>query len=415
MLRSPVILILFLLLSVASLLPQSSIRNRINDVLQSVPASTNYGIFILNPLTADTIFEYNSHTPFIPASNTKVFTTAAALFILGDSFTFQTALYCKDANLNDGVINSDLYIKGFGNSLFTREDMQQLARNLASKGIRQVNGRIYGDDSYFDDVYRRSDWIEDETDANRLPPISALVVDYNQTTETYKKRRRVLTRTVSVQNPPLHAARLLRDYLLNEGITVDHVVDIGITPPDYSKLDEITVPLKRVISIANKRSNNFISECLFKSVGAHASQSQGNGTNAAQAIIRFLKDYNLYRKGTVFVDGSGLSRSNRVSAEAIVKLLEMIYFDLDKYELYANSLSIAGVDGTLSGRLSGTLAEYNFRGKTGTLNGVVTLSGYIKTASDDDLIVSILFNYSQKSADFYRNIQDDIIRILAEY
>ena len=415
MLRFTVILMLLLLSVNTNLIPQSSVRSRINAVLQEVPASTDYGIFILNPLTADTIYEYNSHTPFIPASNTKIFTTAAALYILGEAFTFSTALFIKDGNLNDGVINSDLYIKGFGNSLFTRDDMKQLARNMAAKGIRQVNGRIYGDDSYFDDVYSRSDWIEDETDANRLPPISALVVDYNQTTETYKRRRRVLTRTVSVQNPPLHAARLLRDDLLSEGISVDHVVDIGITPPDFSKLDEIAVPLKRVISIANKRSHNFISECLFKSVGAHASQSQGNGTNAAQAVIRFLKDYNLFRKGTVFVDGSGLSRSNRISAEGIVKLLEMIYFDLDKYDLYANSLSIAGVDGTLSGRLSGTLAEYNFRGKTGTLNGVVTLSGYIKTASDDDLIVSILFNYSQKSADYYREIQDNIIRILAEY
>jgi len=414
MLRFSAILILVLLFSIAPVTPQSSVRSRISEVLQTVPASTNYGIFVLNPLTSDTIYEYNSHSPLIPASNTKVFTTAAALFILGEAFTFQTALYIKDANLDDGVINSDLYIKGFGNSLFTRDDMKQLARNLAARGIRQINGRIYGDDSYFDDVYSRSDWIEDETDANRLPPISALVVDYNQTTETYKRRRRVLTRTVSVQNPPLHAARLLRDDLLSEGISVDHVVDIGITPPDFSKLDEIAVPLKRVISIANKRSHNFISECLFKSVGAHASQSQGNGTNAAQAVIRFLKDYNLFRKGTVFVDGSGLSRSNRISAEGIVKLLEMIYFDLDKYDLYANSLSIAGVDGTLSGRLSGTLAEYNFRGKTGTLNGVVTLSGYIKTASDDDLIVSILFNYSQKSADYYREIQDNIIRILAE-
>jgi D-alanyl-D-alanine carboxypeptidase len=92
-----------------------------------------------------------------------------------------------------------------------------------------------------------------------------------------------------------------------------------------------------------------------------------------------------------------------------------MYFDLVNFEDFFNSLSIAGIDGTLKGRMEGTAAENNFRGKTGTLNGVSSLSGYLTTLNNEDLIVSIIMEFDRGSWNFYKNIQDEIIEVLAEW
>ena len=96
-------------------------------------------------------------------------------------------------------------------------------------------------------------------------------------------------------------------------------------------------------------------------------------------------------------------------------LLEKIYFDLVHFDDFYNSLSIAGIDGTLRNRMTGTLAENNFRGKTGTLNGVTSISGYVTTAGGDELIVGIMFEFTRGGWNFYRSIQDEIIILLAEW
>jgi len=95
-------------------------------------------------------------------------------------------------------------------------------------------------------------------------------------------------------------------------------------------------------------------------------------------------------------------------------LLEKVYFNIDQYDDFFNSLSIAGVDGTLHRRMISTSAENNFRGKTGTLNGVSSLAGYIRTSNDDDLIVCIMFEFKEGGANKHKNIQDKIVEYLAE-
>jgi D-alanyl-D-alanine carboxypeptidase len=90
-----------------------------------------------------------------------------------------------------------------------------------------------------------------------------------------------------------------------------------------------------------------------------------------------------------------------------------MYFDINNFDDFYNSLSIAGVDGTLDDRMVGTAAENNFRGKTGTLNGVSSISGYLTTSGGEDLIVSIIFEFKSGRWRTYRNLQDEIIEELA--
>jgi D-alanyl-D-alanine carboxypeptidase/D-alanyl-D-alanine-endopeptidase (penicillin-binding protein 4) len=392
---------------------KEEIALRINEILKSLPSSTHAAVLIFNPLTQDTIFSLNHTESMIPASNTKLFTTATALAELGGNFILKTSFLTDDADLSDGVINGNLYIKGYGNSLFTTSDLEDCVNKLRSRGIRKITGKIIGDDTYFDNVYSRDDWISDEVANVKLPPISALVLDRNREVVYKKHRRRMRRYLVSIKNPPLNAAQKLKEILNHSGIDVNSSAISGITPGDAYELINCGIVLRDLLKEINKHSDNFLAECLFKTVGAETSKKQGSAFYSTQAILSFIKDNGIYSEGSSIVDGSGISRFDQITVGALTGVLEKMYFDLAHYEDFYNSLSIAGVDGTLHRRMIGTPAENNFHGKTGTLNGVSSLSGYVKTAKGDDLVLSIIFEYDRAGSRLHHEIQDDIVTLLA--
>jgi len=394
---------------------KEEIANKIQEILSSLPANTISGILIYDPLMQDTIFALNEYRPMTPASLTKLFTTSISLNIMGGEHKLSTRLYSDDINFNDGTLNGNLYIKGFGNSVFSDLELQELVDDLVQKGIKSISGNIIGDDSYFDDIYTREDWIEDEGANIHLPPISALVLDRNKITIRKKIRRRYRYLSEVVKDPPIFAANRLNEKLQSVGIQVKGKVSKGVTPQKVYLLSEKTVLLKNLISLISKHSDNFLAECLFKTLGAESSGLQGNSIFSQQAIQRFLKENNIYSKGTEIVDGSGISRSDQATPLAINGVLEKMYFDLIHYDDFYNALSIAGVDGTLRGRMIGTKAENNFRGKTGTLNGVSGLAGYLMTPDGNDLIITIIFEFNKGGWGYYRDIQDQIVVLLANW
>lgn len=410
------ILLFFLIFSIQIFCTSKEIiKSRIENVLQQIPANTIVGMLVYNPLTQDTIFEINHTRSMIPASNTKLFTTSAALSLMGGDFPLKTILSTPDKNLDDGIINGNLYIKGYGNSTFTEEDLDTMVIELKEKGIGKITGNIIGDDSYFDEIYSRDDWIDDEVANVRLPPISALVIDRN-TKVFYRKRRGHMRRYIAYyNNPPLHAAILLKQKLKSRGIIVEGGSIKGEAPIESQIIIESNILLRDLVKRINKHSDNFLAECLFKTIGAFASGKQGNSFYSTQAILGFIDDNGIYSKGTAIVDGSGISRFNQVTTGAIIGLLQKMYFDLINFEDFYNSLSIAGVDGTLEDRMENSYARNNFHGKTGTLNGVSSLSGFLTTKGNDDLIVSIFFDYDKGSRRYYRDIEDQIIDILSDW
>jgi D-alanyl-D-alanine carboxypeptidase/D-alanyl-D-alanine-endopeptidase (penicillin-binding protein 4) len=410
-------IILFSYLIIYPLLATSKeeIKGKIENVLSKLPATTNIGLMIYNPLLQDTILSINHTLSMIPASNTKLFTTAAALTIMGGDYVLSTKLLSDDLNLQDGIIDGNLYIKGFGNSTFTETDLDYLITDLNNLGITKITGNVIGDDTFFDDIYTRDDWITDEVANVKLPPISAIVLDRNRVI-TYKKRgKRTRAYVVNVEDPPLHTANLLKTKLINAGIEVENKALKGETPLSAAVISEKGISLRELIKRINKESDNFLAECLFKTIGAAATGKQGNAFYSTQAILDFIDDNGIYSTGTAVVDGSGISRFDQITVGAIAGLLEKMYFDLANFDDYYNSLSIAGIDGTLQRRLIGTSAENNFHGKTGTLNGVSSLSGYVTCENGEDLVVSIFFEFTKGGADFHRDIQDEVIQILSDW
>lgn len=389
-------------------------KDQINSVLNKLPKSTVFGLLVINPMTEDTIISINPSQSMIPASNTKLFTSAVAVHLLGIDYECATKFY-SSGKIENGILNGDLIIKGFGNALMTDKDLDSVADNLAANGLKKISGQIIGDDSFFDDNYSRNDWIEDDLTNVKLAPVSALVLNGNKKSYQKKVRRRFRTYYMNIGNPPLHMAESFKEKLIRHGIEVTGGCAVGTLPLNANLLTEVKVKLLDVLKPVNKQSNNFVAECLFKLIGAEATASQGSAFNAGQTVNRFLKDFDVYTEGTTIIDGSGLSRYNKASVGTIVSLLEKIYLDIDLFEKFTQTLSIAGTDGTLSDRMKGSNAEFNFMGKTGTLNGASSLSGYLKTKNGDDLIVSMIFEFNSKTGNYYRAIQDEVVGILAGY
>ena len=418
-----ILFFLLLINSISLCTSKEELKKRIENILAKVPDQTVSAIIVFNPQTQDTIFSENASDTVIPASNTKLFTTATALNLMGSDFVLSTKILSV-ARVRNGVLNGNLYIKGYGNSVFTEQDLIEMVKELKNKGIKEITGNVIGDDSYFDEDYSRDDWINDELTDYRLPPVSALVLDRNRTAVRERVRVRVARRryrikyiTVykDVSNPPLFVAQALRAELVRNGIRVTGMAEKGITPNNAGTLAESTILLKDLIKIMDKHSDNFLAECLFKTIGAVSTGKQGNAFYSTQAVMRFIKDNGIFSKGTSLVDGSGLSRYDLVTVGAIGGVLEKMYFDQKNYKDFYNALSIAGVDGTLRYRMSGTPAENNFHGKTGTLNGVSSLSGYLKLANGNDLIISIVFQYRNQGAYYYREIENEIVTSLSEW
>lgn len=394
---------------------RDELLTKIRDILTRVPSTTNTSIVIYNPLNQDTILAENLTRSMIPASVTKLFTTATALSVMGGNFFFTTQLLTDDMNINDGKIDGNLYIKGFGNPLFTDDDLNIMVNVLISLGINEISGDIIGDDSYFDDIYIRDDWIPNERANVKLPPISALVLDRNQNVIQRKVGKRLRHYTENVKNPPLFVASRLKEKISTNNIVIGGTVKVMPAPDRVRLISESRSSLRDIISMVNKNSDNFIAEVLFKSIGASATGKQGNSLYSQQSILNFIDINGIYKPGTSIVDGSGISRFDQVTLASVTGVMEKMYFDLRHFDDFYNSLSIAGVDGTLRNRMIGTKAENNFRGKTGTLNGVTSISGYITTSDGEDLIVGIMFEFTRGGWNFYRRIQDEIIVLLANW
>ncbi|MDD3557361.1 MAG: D-alanyl-D-alanine carboxypeptidase/D-alanyl-D-alanine-endopeptidase [Melioribacteraceae bacterium] len=448
---------------------QSVLKDRIDKLLKDLPRGSKTSAIIYDPLTKDTMYSYNILDPKTPASNVKLYTTAAALNLLGPEFLLSTQIFTDDINLLDSVINGNLVIKGFGNSIFADSTLDSLVNEIKLLGIKHIEGNIIGDDSNFDTYYRRDDWIVGEAANVPLPPISALVVNRNQfklivdcsgkigtkptltsnpngtfiefKNETIisdkndikitnssaadtsiivsvkgkiKKSNTPKSYTVFAENPPLYAALLLKSKLETTGIKVDGKAKINQKLIQYYPLFSSSIKLKDLIKPINKNSDNFLAECLFKELGAFYSGSIGNSFYATQAVLNFCEENDIDTELISIVDGSGISRFNKLTIKSLVSLLEKIYFNDELFPYFLSSLAVSGVDGTLEDRMIETAAEFNFRGKTGTLNGVSSIAGFLSTKSNNDLIVVFLMEFNRKGANYYRNIQDKIIGLCAE-
>lgn len=460
--------ITYILFFIVECLLAQNFSTNLDKLLSKIPYSTEYSIYVYNITKNKPIYSYNIEKPLKPASLTKLYTTSVSILTIGLNKDINLSFYTNDKNLADGIINGNLYIKGFGNPTVTDNDLNDFVLYLKRKGIKQINGNIIFDESFFDTLYSRTDWIEGEPNINQIPPISSIILNRNYVNLSVKPTKKnkpgivsfanmgsyikIINNTVTGKNTSLSLSQSFNDgYILRINGTISRksrnafvggflkypahftacyvanliqkhninfngkVIKTIIKPNELSNIYNISVKLEHLLSIANKRSDNFIAECLFKLNGAYFSGSQGNSFYSTQAVNTFLRNNGIFSFNTDLVDGSGLSHYNRTTTKSIVELLKFMYYKKQVFPFFYESLSIASEDGTLQNRFYRTAAEKNFRGKTGTLNGVSALSGYVYDKNNDLIACAIIWHFYQYGAHYYKEIENQIINLIIQH
>jgi D-alanyl-D-alanine carboxypeptidase/D-alanyl-D-alanine-endopeptidase (penicillin-binding protein 4) len=346
--------------------------------------------------TGRVVFARNPTLSLVPASNEKIAVAYAALALLGPAYRFHTDVVGRGA-LAGGVWSGDLFLKGYGDPTLTLKDVDALAARVAARGIRHVTGAVVGDETWFDSRRTGPGW-RSRFYINESPPLSALTV------------ARATYRGKTAPKPALAAAALLRQALAAHGVLVARPARLGKLPQQGSALlaTDASTPLAAIVRYMGRESDNHTAELLLKHLGA---LELGLGTTAAGArVVRtYLAAAEVPLGGVRVADGSGLSNLDRLTATAVVALLQAGAANPGIRDAFLGSLAVAGVDGTLRRRLVTAPARGRVIAKTGTTRLACALSGFVR----DRYVFAVIHNGSPVATWAARKAQDRFATALA--
>jgi D-alanyl-D-alanine carboxypeptidase/D-alanyl-D-alanine-endopeptidase (penicillin-binding protein 4) len=328
------------------------------------------------------LYDRAGSTPRIPASNEKLLLSMTLYDTLGSDFRIQTSVASSGGS--SGAVRN-LWILGRGDPGVTGATIGTLARRVADAGIERVRGRVFGSTGYFRRDWDAPGWNAEAHESVNRP--TALVFERNKEADPEREAAEMLTRRLEAL-----------------GVQVRGRPGIGSPPGGLETIASVTSPpLQRLLTKTLRPSDNFMAETLGKRLGVETRGVPGTIAKGAAAIEAWTDDH-----GTGFTlnDNSGLSYANRVTAEGIVRLL---WFAED--QPWGPDLRRAlptGGQGTLRHRLVGV----DVRAKTGTLDDVSALSGWVRARSGDWVEFSVLsFGMSKSTASA---IEDRIVVILRD-
>ncbi|MEO7538474.1 MAG: D-alanyl-D-alanine carboxypeptidase/D-alanyl-D-alanine-endopeptidase [Pyrinomonadaceae bacterium] len=457
------------------------------------------GIKIVSLNSGTTVFENESEKYFVPASNMKNFTVAAAIERLTPDFKFVTSVYAAALPDTSGVIKGDLRIYGRGdvsistafNGVNAPDDdlstggstpdgayykgIDKLVDKIAAAGVKRIEGGIVGDESYFKGNAIPYTWEWSDLQWYYGAEISALPINDNavdlsvkpgssggpcivtvsppntivqvvnlcstaggtQTLRVVKRLDRNIlevsgtmppedkgfTGSVTFTRPAALFVALLKQRLEAKGIVVTGgsrlLASTVTTDPAKIEITKLESPPLSVIAAKTmKPSQNMYTETILWTLGEQASRRTSPYADSSAlglaAVKGFTKQIGIPHDAVMQYDGSGLSRRDLVTPSAIAALYTFMATKSRYSSVWLNSLTIGGVDGTLGRRFRGTAAEGNIRGKSGTLDQVSALSGYVTTAGGERLAVSIIVNGVAETRD-RTSLTDDIVVYLANF
>ncbi len=446
--------------------------DRLGKILRDVKApKVTAGVAVGMAGEREPFFTHDATTPLTPASNEKILTTASAALLLGLDHEIRTEVIAH-GDVSNGVLAGNLRVRGEGDPTFGAQDhgetlakLEFFADRLRAQGLTQVAGDLLVDDSAFDQDFVGPDWpTSDPRTTPYLAQVAALSLDdgcarvvvtpggvgktpalsvvpdvghitlknslsttdgkkpagfrfdrdegSNQVTAVGAVRRGGSTTShfVAVHDPALHFGRGFRQALEHRGITVKG--EVRRSKPEERTGGTVLIrygtPLSRIFPYLLKESQNHRAEMVFKHLG-FATGNTGSFAGGGAAVDRALEKIGVPREGLVVADGSGLSRKNRMTARALFGVLSEIS-KTDAGEAYRESLAEPGESGTLEKRLT-ALAGRLFA-KTGTLNGVSTLSGYVLSAGGRWVAFAALMNGTENRA-VMKKLQDEVVEALA--
>jgi len=432
--------------------------------------ASKVGVDVRSVQSGESVFSREAERGLVPASTTKVVTAATALRTLGPAYRFTTDIYADGPVDQAGVLQGNLYIQGHGDPTLVVERLWKLVYDLKLEGVNRVAGDVIFDEGYFDTEYQLPGW-DKARDLAEGPSYfatsSALSLNFNTVaivvapgTEVGKPAR-VLLETpaggyVTLDNEVLTAAAGSRRRLdidrevRQDGMTFSvtgvvasddearryyrtvadptahfmaawaemekvHGIEVsgahrrGGVPAGASLLiQHRSVPLTAVLMDMNKYSNNFMAEQVLKAVGAETGGAPGSTAKGVEAVQSYLDDLEVPRDSYTVVNGSGLSRQTSLPPSVLTAVMVDMARDEKVGSEFRTSLSIAGWDGTLWRRLRDDPARV--RGKTGTIDGVHCLTGYVTAADGELYAFSFLVNDLRGGSSPAKRLHDRFLR-----
>jgi D-alanyl-D-alanine carboxypeptidase/D-alanyl-D-alanine-endopeptidase (penicillin-binding protein 4) len=420
------------------------------------------GAIVCRVADGKTLYAHDADLRLVPASNRKLFTSAAALELLGPEFRVHTDILAAARPDANGVIAGSVYLRGGGDGLLSPADLDALAETLAAAGIKRVEGGVVGDGTRFTDGPYGFGWEWDDFSDEEFPQISGLEINEGVlevrvmpgqapgdpvvvtldpptgyvplavTAQTGAKDAadtctafrpwdkndfvitgtlplgQTLTQKIPIQNPALLAANLLETALVRHGIAIIGLPSTGSSLPNAVVLaSHPSLPLSEYIVRMNKPSDNLLAESLVRELDSAGTYDAGHARETP-----FFRTLGVDTDVIALVDGCGVGRRNFVTARSVSALLLGMHREKN-WPVYFASLPIAGVDGTLRSRMIGTPAQNNVHAKTGTLSQVRALSGYVTGRSGQLYVFSLLMNNFPGNARSAGTVQDQFVEYLA--
>lgn len=457
---------------VASAVPEGpTLLERALDVelRRALQVTAALGVHIMELDSGETVFAYSPDEPRVIASNTKLFTTAAALDALGPGYFFETRFLLRGRVKGD-VLDGDLGVVGGGDPHISGRDyagdsyapFRPWAQELRSRGIRRVRGDIYLADGWFKGPLIHPDWPRDQLTRWYEAPVGALsfsddcilvrvwpgrsgaapkvelvpnvpILQIENTARTvarggniiiHRTEDRLVVRGtigvnsgpaetwVTIPDPVRYFGEGLRAALREEGVEAEgRLRPVPQLPGSvWERVAVHRSDLLSVLTVTNKRSQNFYAETLAKQLGATRCQ-EGSWPQGVKAISEFLTGIGIPRGSFIMSDGSGMSRDNLFAPRHLTTLLRHMFFHPAGRE-FAQTLPYAGEDmGSWKRRMAAPPYRGNVLAKTGTLNSVSALSGYARAVSGKSYAFSILLNRTAGDA---RAAQDRIVMALID-
>jgi D-alanyl-D-alanine carboxypeptidase/D-alanyl-D-alanine-endopeptidase (penicillin-binding protein 4) len=412
---------------------------------------TSLSVLVREVGREEPLVSFNAAVPRNPASTMKVLTTYAALEVLGPAYTWQTRAYAAGA-VRDQVLEGDLVLEGGGDPFMTADRWWGFVNGVRQAGIERIRGDVVIDNGHFaqqgDDraafdnrPYRSYNVLPDALMVNfqtvevsvvpdagsgtvraRLNPWPAnLAVDTAVRLDRGPCRRGTggvvvampdgpnshrlsvgghyasgcgpMSVTRAVMRPADFAFGTFKTYWRQSGGTLDGGLRLGAVPADASLVyTHESLTLAEVIRLVNKFSSNVMARHLLLTLAAEKSGRPATTAAGSRAIVEFLASRGIALPELVIENGSGLSRIERISAAGLADVLLDAWRSPYAPEFQA-SLPLSAVDGTLRRRFRSPEMEGRLRMKTGSLQDVSALAGYVNAASGRTYVAVIIVNH----------------------
>lgn len=437
------------LLALSTISHSISIQGEVDQLIKRVNPNVNLGIVVLDLTSGQTLYRRNAERLYIPASNLKIFSEAAALMVLGPDYRFKNQLSMSAGKIQQGVLQGNVYVRLSGDPSFNRDDLNTLLSSLHKWNINTIQGNVYIDSNLANVDPYPPGWLTTDLSYSYGAPNAPVMVDSNRLTVTVNPGAQAgdpaivevddgggaialnnqattkadakgcgvgfsldqenhltvrgcvgvgqwaVQQRMAIKNPLMYAQGMIKSQLAKANIQLTGEVQLGKTPAGSLLIaTQHSKQVSQLMADTLKPSDNLYADSLY----LHAAEKLNNGVpvnwRSAQPLIKnFLQSQTgIDFSNAIFTDGSGLSRYSLVTPEQTISLLKFLYQRFPLSYEYIAALPISGRDGTLQKRFRIPTQQGFVRAKTGTMTGINSLSGYLYTANGHTLAFAMYVN-----------------------